>query len=187
MTVITEQDETRARPWRLALAASVPLFGVALAYALWWISDRLVYIGPFDRAQFGWLVVVPVWALTPVVAAYAWRPMGTQPRFLVAAIIGLVLSIVAAVLFFAAVAFPDCAFGATRTAADWVVPSIVVGLVIGAGFAAICLLAARVLDGGTWWLTLVAGSGAALALVFVAIFMSALFLTTGACQRSPMS
>ena len=42
---------------RLAIAMLTPLVGVALAYGLWWISDRLLYIGPLDRATFGWLVV----------------------------------------------------------------------------------------------------------------------------------
>ncbi|MBA2373099.1 MAG: hypothetical protein H0V74_02700, partial [Chloroflexi bacterium] len=44
---------------RVAWGTAVPLALVALAYALWWLSDRLGYIGPLDRAAFGWAVVIP--------------------------------------------------------------------------------------------------------------------------------
>jgi len=30
-----------------------PLAVAAAAYVLWWVSDQLLYIGPFDRAAFG--------------------------------------------------------------------------------------------------------------------------------------
>ena len=45
---------------RLVLAALLPLAVLGVVYAIWWISDRLVIIGPIDRATFGWLVVVPL-------------------------------------------------------------------------------------------------------------------------------
>ena len=72
---------------RLVPAASTPLLVVGLAGTLWFISDRLLYIGPLDRATFGWLVVVPIWAAAPAAAGYAWRRLavGAQAR---AAIIG---------------------------------------------------------------------------------------------------
>ncbi len=43
------------------------------SFLAWWISDRLLYIGPFDRAQIGWAVVVPLAALSPGAAALAER------------------------------------------------------------------------------------------------------------------
>ena len=39
----------------------------------WWISDQLIVIGPFDRAQIGWAVVVPLLALGPAVTGLAAR------------------------------------------------------------------------------------------------------------------
>lgn len=67
----------------LALGVAASLATVALGYALWSVSDRLLYIGPLDRAAFGWAVVVPVWALAPVAAALAWRRLTpAAPRWL---------------------------------------------------------------------------------------------------------
>jgi hypothetical protein len=59
-------------PARFLVAAAAPLAIVALAYALWWISDRLLDIGPLDRAAFGWAVVIPIWLAAPIVAGFIW-------------------------------------------------------------------------------------------------------------------
>lgn len=168
---------------RLAIAMLTPLVGVALAYGLWWISDRLLYIGPLDRAKFSWLVVVPVWSLTPVAAAYAWRTLDRRQSWVAAGIIGLILAVASSVLFWAATAFPNCDFGAVRTPGEWIIPSMIVGLVIGAGFAAACLGATAVARRAGWWAVLLAGAGSAFALVFVAILVAAPFLMSGGCQR----
>lgn len=168
---------------RVAFAALVPLAGVALAYALWWISDRLLYVGPLDRAQFGWLVVVPVWSLTPVAAAYAWRTLGPPVRATAAGVVGFILAVASAGLFWSASAFPSCEFGAVRSPGEWVIPSLVVGLVIGGGFAAICLGATAVARRTRWWVVVLAGAGSAFALVFLAILVAAPFLMSGGCQR----
>jgi hypothetical protein len=54
---------------RVWLAIVAPLVVVDVAYLLWAVSDRLLYVGPLDRATFGWLVVVPVWLAAPIAAA----------------------------------------------------------------------------------------------------------------------
>jgi hypothetical protein len=107
---------------RLAVAILTPLVGVAAACGLWWTSDRLVYIGPLDRATFGWLIVVPVWSLTPVAAAAAGRPLEPRQSRAAAGVIGLILAGASAALFWMASAFPNCEFGAVRTPGEWVVP-----------------------------------------------------------------
>ena len=168
---------------RVALAALVPLMGATLAYGLWWISDRLLYIGPLDRAQFAWLVVVPVWSLTPVAAAYAWRALNPRQLVVAAGVIGLILAVASSVLFWAATAFPNCEFGVVRTPGEWIIPSIIVGFVIGAGFAATCLGATAVTRHARWWAVLSAGAGSGFALVFAAILVAAPFLMSGGCQR----
>ena len=176
--------QPRRAAWaRVVIAAAAPLAAVALAYLLWWISDRLVVIGPLDRAAFGWLVVVPVWALTPTIAAYAWRALEGEETSLVAAAVGLVIAALAALLFWLAAAFLDCEFGAVRTPAEWILPSVIVGLVIGGGFAATCLLTVAVARRGRWWSALLVGAGSALALVFLAILVAAPFVMSGGCQR----
>jgi hypothetical protein len=153
---------------RLATAVLTPLVGVALAYGLWWISDRLLYNGPLDRAQFGWLVVVPVWSLTPVAAAHAWRTLNSGQSTVAAGVVGLLLTVASAVLFWAG---------------EWVIPSVIVGLAVGAGFAAACLGATAVAKRARWWAVLLVGAGSAFALVFVAILVAAPFLMSGGCQR----
>jgi hypothetical protein len=179
--------EPRRAAWAgVAIAAAIPLAGVGLAYLLWWISDRLVVIGPLDRATFGWLVVVPVWALTPTLAAYGWRSLEAEETWFAAAAAGFVIAFLAALLFWLAAAFPDCEFGAVRTPAEWIVPSALVGLVIGAGFAAACLVTVAVLRVGRWWSALLVGAGSALAVFFLAIMVVAAFMISGGCQRPPV-
>jgi hypothetical protein len=168
---------------QVALAAAAPLAGVALAYGLWWICDRLLYIGPMDRAKFGWLVVVPVWSLTPVLAAPFWRQLNPRQTVAVAAIVGLVLAASAALLFWLAAAAPDCEFGAVRSPAEWVLPSLIIGLVVGGGFAAACLGTTAVARRLRWWAVLLVGAGSAFALVFVAIMVATPFILSGGCQR----
>jgi hypothetical protein len=189
--VATSLDAATPQPHRAAwarvvIAAIAPLAGVALAYLLWWISDRLVVIGPLDRATFGWLVVVPVWALTPTMAAYAWRALEAEETWLVAAAVALIMAALAALLFWLAGAFPDCDFGALRTPAEWILPSVIVGLVIGGGFAATCLVTVAVLRGGRWWSALLVGAGSALTLVLLAIMVAAPLMMSGGCQRPPV-
>jgi hypothetical protein len=170
---------------RVVAAIGVPLAGVALAYALWFISDRLLYIGPLDRAAFGWLVVIPVWCLTPVLAAVVWHPLGPRLTAAVATVFGLTLSVTAAVLFWLSVASSDCEFGALRSPDEWVWPSLVIGLVIGGGLAAACLGTTAVAQQRRWGTVLLVGAGSALALVFVAILVATPFLMSGGCQRPP--
>src|SRR5919106_4121180 len=124
MAVLSSGGPRRATAVRLAIATLTPLVGVALAYVLWWISDRLLYIGPLDRAKFGWLVVVPVWSLTPVAAAFAWRALNPRQSAVVAGVVGLVLAASAAFLFWLASAFPDCQFGAGRSPPPRTGPSL---------------------------------------------------------------
>ena len=66
-----------------ARQAVTPLLVVAVAFVLWWISDRLLYVGPLDRATFGWAVVVPLWAAAPTFAGFSWRrsAAGARTRF----------------------------------------------------------------------------------------------------------
>jgi hypothetical protein len=168
---------------RIALAAAAPLGAVALAYGLWWISDRLLYIGPLDRAKFGWLVVVPVWSLTPVLAALIWRPLTPRQTGAVAALVGTVLSASAGLLFWFAATAADCQYGAVRSPDEWVLPSLIIGLVVGGGFAAACLAATETARRTRWWAALLVGAISAFALVFMAILVATPFILSGGCQR----
>ena len=128
----TKQDTSRSR---LAWAISAPLGFLVLAYAAWAISDRLLYVGPFDRAQFGWLVVIPLVTAAPVVEAFTWRSLSDGQSLVAASVVGLAVGVTAAVLFGIAVAgsADACQFGSRLSGTDVVIGSAVVGLVTGGG------------------------------------------------------
>jgi hypothetical protein len=165
------------------MGVAVPLGLVALAYALWWMSDRLLYIGPLDRAAFGWAVVIPVGLAAPVAAGFAWRGLSARASNIAAAVVGTVVAGVAAVLFWQSVAYPGCASGATHAPADWVLPSLVLGAVIGGGLAVSGLIASRFARQGRLWTAAVLGAGTEIVMVFAAIIVAGMMLLGPGCQR----
>lgn len=170
-------------PGRFAVGVVVPLGIVGLAYVLWWISDRLVNIGPLDRAAFGWVVVMPVWLSAPIVAGLRWQRLSSRRALLAALAVGGVVGVVAAILFWQGAAHPDCGFGTNRTPIAWVLPSVLLGSVIGAGVVASGLAATAQFRAGRPWRAALVGGGAELAFVFGAIVTAALILMEPACQR----
>lgn len=172
-----------ARSVLFALAVAVPLSIVALAYGLWWISDRLLYIGPLDRAAFGWAVVIPIWVSAPIISGFIWRQLTPRGSATAAVIVATAISAVAAVLFWLAVAYPGCETGAVRTPIDWVLPSLSVGVAMGGGLAASGLLAAALVRAGHPWRAVFLGAAVELALVFAAILVAAIALIGPGCQR----
>jgi hypothetical protein len=87
--------ETRSLTFKPTMLVG-PLLLVA-AFVAWWVSDRLLYIGPFDRAQIGWGVVVPLAALAPWAAALVGRdPSVTRAsrHWAVAVSLGLGLALI---------------------------------------------------------------------------------------------
>ena len=163
-------------------AVAAPLAVVGLASVLWWISDRLLYIGPFDRATFGWLVVVPVWATAPLVAGFAWRRLEPAARTFAATAYGVVVGGVVALLLWQEVAFPACSTGPARTPAEWSLPAITLGVVVGGGFGLSGLLASGLVRQGHPWRALAFGAATQLAIVVIA-FTLAFVLLFGVCDR----
>lgn len=179
-------DPASRLPVRFILGVTVPLVVVALAYALWWMSDRLLYIGPLDRAAFGWAVVIPVWISAPIAAGFVWRLLPQRGAVLAAALVGSAIGGVAATLFWRAVAYPNCEYGAVRTPSDWIVPSLTLGLVIGGGVAVSGLLASKFVRESRPWSAVVLGAGTEVAMVFAAILVGGLMLMGPGCQRPPV-
>ena len=165
------------------IAVAVPLVIAALAYALWWISDRLVTIGPFDRATFGWGVVIPIWICGPIAAGFAWQRLSEPSSRLAAAVVTLAVGGAAAVLFWRSVAYPDCASGPVHQPIDWVLPSLLVGLVIGGGLAGSALVVRWRARGGRRWQAVILGAGAEAVMVLAAILVAAATLVGPGCQR----
>lgn len=170
-------------PRRFAVGVVGPVAIVGLAYVLWWISDRLFDVGPLDRAAFGWVVVIPVWLSAPIVAGLVWQRLSSRRALVAAVAVGVVVSAVATLLFWAGVTYPDCANGTIRAPIEWVLPALIVGSMVGAGLVFSGLLAAAQFRAGRPWRASLLGGGAELVLVVGAVLATAVFLIGPACQR----
>jgi hypothetical protein len=90
----------------------------------------------------------------------------------------------AAILFWQAVAFPDCQFGARQDATSWALQSITIGAIVGAGFGLSTLLVGRFVKEQRPWRAVAAGATGGIALLFVELLVVALVvLGSDACQR----
>jgi hypothetical protein len=158
----------RAGTVRLAVGIAFPLLIASLAYGLLWLSDQLLYIGPLDRAAFGWIVVIPVWTGAPVSAAFAWRPLNRRETAEAAAGFGLVVSAVSSVLFWQSAAFPECA-NPMRSPTEWIIPALLLGLTIGGGLAASGFLGTAIVRSGHPWRAAAISAGTEFGLIFVAL------------------
>jgi len=69
--------EAGRRSHSLATLSVAPSL-LVLALAIWFVSDRFVVIGPFDRATIGWAVVLPLLAIAPGAAALAGSSSTSQ-------------------------------------------------------------------------------------------------------------
>ena len=100
--------EDARRRHSLAALGVAPVL-LLLAVAVWFVSDRLVTIGPFDRATIAWAVVVPLLALAPGAAALAGSG-STSPQLarLVVAVTSIVTGIVVVFGLASAITFVDC-------------------------------------------------------------------------------
>jgi hypothetical protein len=131
-----------SRPIDLPVAIAIPLALLAVAYALWAVSDRLIWIGPFDRAAFGWIFVAPISWLAPGIAGLAWSGMPRGRRLLAALVVGGIVAVVSAALLANSIDYANCA---PVTSPVEVLPaSLAIGLVIALGPALGALVAASV-------------------------------------------
>lgn len=131
-----------SRPTDLLVAIAIPLALLALAYALWAISDRLLWIGPFDRAAFGWTFVAPLSWLAPGIAGLAWSRMPRGRQVAATLVVGGIVALVSGVLLANGIDFANCA--PVTSIAEVLPASLAIGVVIGLGPALGALAAARV-------------------------------------------
>lgn len=172
---------------RLALGVALPVADLAILYALWWVSDRLGQIGPLDRATFGWTVLAPLWVSVPVVAGLAWRRLPDRTSLTASLSFGAVAAASAPVLFMQSVVSPVCEFGATKAPSDWLLPSVLVGLVFGGGLAASGLATTRTFRQERPWRALIVGVTGGLVVAFAAILVAVVALVGPGCQRPPIA
>ena len=168
---------------RFVLAIFVPLAVVAVAYMLWSISDRLLYIGPLDRAAFGWSVVIPIWVAAPVAAGFVWGSITRRASVLAGVVVGSVVGAFATFLVWQSVAFPDCGTGAIRTPEEYLGPSLFVGLVVGVGLTVSGLLAAGRARQGRPAHAVAIGATGAVVMGLLAIVVATMTLLGPSCQR----
>jgi hypothetical protein len=165
---------------RRALAIGIvgPLGIVALAFALWWASDRLLYVGPLDRSAFGWLVVMPVWWLSPAASALLWRDLPSRWATVAAAAIAAMLAAFTSVLAWTTIAreMGGCQFGPQTPAGALVLPIALVGLALGMGWAVSALTASSIVRGGRVASGLGAGIGVLVAVTFTMIIVVSLLM-----------
>jgi hypothetical protein len=179
-----ESIAARSSTARVVAGIAIPLLVAAAAFALWWLSDRLLYMGPLDRATFGWLVVVPVWLAVPLASAAAWRGLDARARSIMASTVGLLVGGATALFLWQAVASPNCQFGAIRGPEAWIGPSLVMGAVVGAGVAWSSILASTQVAAGRHIRAVLVGLASQAAMMFLAILVFTAFaLTTSQCQR----
>jgi hypothetical protein len=171
--------------WRVA----APLAFLALALVLWMVSDRLLYIGPFDRAQFGWLVVVPLLAAAPAAAGLAWRGLSNRRLMIAAAAVTGLVGVAAGTLLAAAILGErtGCLYGSRLSGADIGFAAVVVGLVTGGGYATSGLAAAVLMRNRNPWLGGLAGALGGFAVLWIAAFaVLGSIGFVGICNRPPL-
>lgn len=127
---MTSAPRDRALEPRLLIGPGL----VVLALALLKLSDVLLFVGPFDRAQFGWTVPIPMLLLAPGAIGVAARWSGPAAARRIAVLTGVVLGVAVGVAWFASLTQVGCdphADTVTRLLASLPIP-----LVLGIGWAA---------------------------------------------------
>jgi len=125
--------EAGRRSRSLAALGVAPLL-LVFAVAIWFVSDRLVVIGPFDRATIGWAVVLPLLAIAPGAAAVAGSSSTNQGLArLVVAGTSIVTGLFVVFGLTAAVTFVDCR--PVPSPLDVVPRTLPTAFIFGIGFA----------------------------------------------------
>ena len=180
---MTDLDLGRSRQTGLAAVIPISLMGVALA--LWWISDKLMTVGPFDRAAFGWIFVVPIWLAVPPVAAVLWGLLPPRQRLLAATALAVVLGGAVGVSYaLAAAAPPDCEFASSWTFEAAVGRAVLLGVGVGIGPAVAGLLGVANGRGRPIRAAVFAAIAGAVLSLMTLLFIG-LILAVPMCQRPP--
>ena len=82
MVPITSSTATR---WPLLVGPTSLVVGVVLLF----VSNELIFVGPFDRATFGWAFCVPLLALAPVASGLAGRWTSPDATRIAASLVAL--------------------------------------------------------------------------------------------------
>lgn len=131
----------------LAVGVALPLAIVGAAYGLIRLETQLVYIGPWDRAVWGWLTI-PLVFLAPALAGLWWARLDHRHEWLARLAVFVVIAGVCTTLLTSAVHQIGC------NSATWqeVLPRMaIVGAVFAGGLVlATALAASSVRAFATW-------------------------------------
>ena len=114
-------------------AVAIAPFLIAASFAVVTISSALVVVGPFDRAQIGWGVGVPLFLFAPGAAALAARRAGGQVAAWSIGAIGAALGVLTVAGLMASMPRIGCA--PTSDALETLIPAVPVGIAAGLTFA----------------------------------------------------
>ena len=85
----------------------------------------------------------------PVAAGFTWRSLTPRDSLIAAAIVAVTVGGVAGLLFWRSVAYPGCEYGANGAPGDWMLPSLVLGVLIGGALAVSGLVDTRLARGAS--------------------------------------
>ena len=175
--------EAGGRSRSLTALGVAPLL-LLLGVAIWFVADRLVTVGPFDRAQIEGMVVLPLIAIAPGAAALAGSGSTSRGMArLVVAVVSAAIALFVVIGLAATVTFLDCR---PVTSPLQVVPrTLPTALVLGVGFAISTAAASGPALRGRALVTLLVGAAVwivAIALGLFAFFVSFPPLSCGASQ-----
>jgi hypothetical protein len=173
-----------SRGWSMFVVAVVaPVAILALSYALWWVDDQLLVIGPFDRAQFWWIFAFPLLLLAPLVAGFASARLAEREANVALVLAGTAVGLGLALLFWRSVADPHCPTGNVYAPSDWVGPSLIVGAAFAASLTVSGLVTSWFVREGRRVAAVVVGTGLDLLLLAGVLVIAGMFLVRPACER----
>jgi hypothetical protein len=136
---------------------------VAVSLLVWLVADRLVIIGPFDRAQITGIIALPLFLLAPGTLGVAAAQADARRGRLALALVPVALGVLAVVGLMATVTQVGCR--PVAGPADVLAPALPVGLAVALAFGLPALTARQLADRGS----LVAIAGAAVLAVVGAV------------------
>jgi len=173
-------DLERAGPppiWPLLIAPLLVVGGIALLK----VSDVLLYIGPFDRASFGWAVPIPMILVAPAVSGLVARWSRRRPAVWMLAASGAALGLFVIAVLMATIDRIGCNTNpGTQAILAMVAP---IGAMVATGYVGAGLVAMRQRDRPV--VGMLYGVSTAIAVGFVTLVVFGLEFQAGTCVPVP--
>lgn len=119
---------------------------LTVSLVVWFVADRLVVVGPFDRAQIAGFIAMPLLLLAPGALGVAAAEAEARRGRLALALVPAALGTLAAAGLMATVAQIDCR--PVASPADVLGPAIAVGIAVALAFGLPALAARRLAGRG---------------------------------------